>query len=304
MRMNKLIRGNTMPKFYAVRVGRKTGIFDSWTFVEKQVKGYPGAQFKSFTSKEEAENYLSPKSTKINSNNDWQAYVDGSFNKIKQQYGSGIVILNKGKVEDEISISGDNLDFLESYQIAGEIEGALCAMRWGIKHSIAEMSIFYDYQGIESWALGEWKATKTISKYYVKEFQKLSSQISVNFVKVAAHTGDTYNERADKLEKKGANLEPISENDLDIEENQFQYIDNARTKPVLNMLLCNQIITDEKILKDFKSKWSRNKRKWSEIKNFKTFIDISQSGIKFEIYLKNGSVESLNITFKELLSGK
>ena len=55
MRMNKLIRGNTMPKFYAVRVGRKTGIFDSWTFVEKQVKGYPGAQFKSFTSKEEAE---------------------------------------------------------------------------------------------------------------------------------------------------------------------------------------------------------------------------------------------------------
>ena len=70
------------------------------------------------------------------------------------------------------------------------------------------------------------------------------------------------------------------------------------------MLLSNQIITGEKILKDFKSKWSRNKRKWSEIKNFKTFIDISQSDIKFEIYLKNGSVESLNITFKELLSGK
>lgn len=35
--------------------GRKTGIFTSWSECEKQVKGYQGARFKSFPTKEEAE---------------------------------------------------------------------------------------------------------------------------------------------------------------------------------------------------------------------------------------------------------
>ncbi|MFR1820593.1 MAG: viroplasmin family protein [Lactococcus petauri] len=293
-----------MPKYYAIRNGRKTGIFEIWSIAEKQVKGFPGAQYKSFTSKEDAENYLSPKSVQTNENSDWQAYVDGSFNKVKQQYGSGIVIIEKGLVKKEISLSGKNRDFLESYQIAGEIEGALEAMRWGINNSISDISIFYDYQGIESWALGEWKANKAISKYYIKEFQKLSSKIRVNFVKVAAHTGDKYNDRADELAKKGANSEIVLENSLDYEENQFQYIDNPRTKPVLNLFFSNHIITEEMILKALKNKWISNKRKWVEIKNFKTFVDISQANIKFEIYLKSGEIEGLNITFKELSNGQ
>ncbi len=293
-----------MPKFYAVRNGRKTGIFETWPIAEKQVKGFPGAQYKSFTSKEEAENYLSPKSAQTNEDSDWQAYVDGSFNKVKQQYGSGIVIIEKGDVKKEISLSGKNRDFLESYQIAGEIEGALEAMRWGIKNLISDISIFYDYQGIESWALGEWKANKAISKYYIKEFQKLSSKIGVNFIKVAAHTGDKYNERADELAKKGANSEIILEKSLDYEKNQFQYIDNSRTKPVLNLFFSNHVITEEMILKALKNKWISKKRKWVEIKNFKTFVDISQSTIKFEIYLKDAGIENLELTFKELANGK
>lgn len=42
-------------KFYVVWNGRKTGIFTTWSECEKQVKGYPGARFKSFSTKEEAE---------------------------------------------------------------------------------------------------------------------------------------------------------------------------------------------------------------------------------------------------------
>lgn len=293
-----------MPKYYAVRNGRKTGIFDTWSFTEKQVRGFPGAQYKSFISKKDAENYLSPKSVQANKNNNCQAYVDGSFSKVKEQYGSGIIIIEKGDVKEEISLSGKNKDFLESYQVAGEVEGALEAMRWGIKNSVSDISIFYDYQGIESWALGEWKANKAISKYYIKEFQKLSSKIAVKFVKVAAHTGDKYNERADELAKKGANTEIIMKDSLDFEKNQFQYIDISRTKPVLNLFFSNHIITEETILKVFKSKWLSNKRKLLEIKNFKTYVDISQSTIKFEIHLKDASIENLELTFKELSNGK
>lgn len=48
-----------MGKFYAVRKGRKTGIFTSWPEAQAQVIHFSGCQFKSFTSKPEAESYLS-----------------------------------------------------------------------------------------------------------------------------------------------------------------------------------------------------------------------------------------------------
>ncbi|TWI54459.1 ribonuclease H [Halalkalibacter nanhaiisediminis] len=42
-------------KHYVVWKGRKAGIFTSWAECEAQVKGFTGARFKSFPSKEEAE---------------------------------------------------------------------------------------------------------------------------------------------------------------------------------------------------------------------------------------------------------
>ena len=45
-------------KYYAVKVGKKTGIFYSWPECEEAVKGYPGAQYKGFVSEDEAEAYL------------------------------------------------------------------------------------------------------------------------------------------------------------------------------------------------------------------------------------------------------
>ena len=37
-------------KYYAVRSGRKTGVFLSWAECEEQVKGFSGAEYKSFTN--------------------------------------------------------------------------------------------------------------------------------------------------------------------------------------------------------------------------------------------------------------
>ncbi len=44
----------TKRKFYVVWNGLATGVFDSWEECELQVKGYPGAQFKSFDNQEDA----------------------------------------------------------------------------------------------------------------------------------------------------------------------------------------------------------------------------------------------------------
>jgi len=45
-------------KFYAVAVGKKTGIFHSYEECQEQVKGYPKAKFKSFSSEIEAQCWL------------------------------------------------------------------------------------------------------------------------------------------------------------------------------------------------------------------------------------------------------
>lgn len=42
-------------KYYVVWEGNETGIFDNWTDCQLQIKGYPGARYKSFSTLEEAE---------------------------------------------------------------------------------------------------------------------------------------------------------------------------------------------------------------------------------------------------------
>ena len=60
-------------KYYVIWEGHQKGIFDTWAETEKNIKGFPNAQYKSFESRAEAEaaskkNYwasVNPKSNKI-----------------------------------------------------------------------------------------------------------------------------------------------------------------------------------------------------------------------------------------------
>ena len=45
-------------KFYAVRKGKVPGIYNSWDACKRMVDGYPGAIYKSFKSKKEAEDFV------------------------------------------------------------------------------------------------------------------------------------------------------------------------------------------------------------------------------------------------------
>ena len=45
-------------KYYAVRKGRKTGVFATWAECQKQVTGFSGAEFKSFGTMEEAKAFV------------------------------------------------------------------------------------------------------------------------------------------------------------------------------------------------------------------------------------------------------
>lgn len=45
-------------KYYAVRVGRNTGIYNTWEECKEQVHGYPQARYKSFEKFEDAEKFM------------------------------------------------------------------------------------------------------------------------------------------------------------------------------------------------------------------------------------------------------
>lgn len=52
------------PKFYVVWHGRETGVFDSWEDCKAQTNGFDGAVFKSFLSREAAEDAFASESSK------------------------------------------------------------------------------------------------------------------------------------------------------------------------------------------------------------------------------------------------
>ena len=47
-----------MAKFYAVKEGKKPGIYHTWDECKEQVNGYSGAVYKSFTNEEEAKAFI------------------------------------------------------------------------------------------------------------------------------------------------------------------------------------------------------------------------------------------------------
>lgn len=192
-------------KFYAVKKGRQPGIYMTWPDAQKQVAGFSGAQFKSFATEKEARDFIEPPAKPAV---DWQAddtieaYVDGSFDRLDGRYAYGVVIVKDGDIVETFNKSDNDARYVESFQIAGEVFGALAAIRWAIDRGFKAINIRYDYLGIEQWATGMWKTNKPVSQDYVAQFKELASQIAVHFQKEKAHTGVEYNEMADLLAKK------------------------------------------------------------------------------------------------------
>ena len=192
-----------MTKFYAVRKGKKTGIFSTWDECKEQVTGFKGAIYKSFKTLEEAEEFVKGNEEKIENVeavDGVYAYIDGSFDRVNGIYGSGVVIVD-GDKKYEFKHAGNREDYAQLHNVAGELEAAKFVMWYAVDKKIKEITLFYDYQGIEAWAVGDWKANLPYTQDYVEFYNKVKAVVKVNFVKVKAHTGVELNEVVDKLAK-------------------------------------------------------------------------------------------------------
>ena len=201
-------------KFYGVRRGRTTGVFDNWEACRKQVDKFPDAEYKSFSTREEAMAYISPSTPRRNNSkresDSFSAstpaiWVDGSC--FPQSNGTlligwGLLVKQDGK--EIYRAKGHDIpsEAVDHRNVAGEIVGILKALEWCQEKGITEVRIYFDYQGLESWATGAWRAKLPFTQFYAKSVQ--TSGITIHWTKVKAHSGIPENDIVDQLAKEGA----------------------------------------------------------------------------------------------------
>lgn len=126
------------------------------------------------------------------------AYTDGSFNVKNNTAGYATILTFENGHEKVLSGNITDPQATALRNVAGELQAVLEAVK-AAEAACADLVVYYDYEGIEKWVTGEWKAKKEFTQKYRDAIR--SSSVKVEFHKVAAHTGVEYNERADKLAK-------------------------------------------------------------------------------------------------------
>ena len=227
--------------FYSVYKGRKPGIYFSWLECQQQVTKFPGAKFKKFSCKDEAEQYLKDgigivlDKTKIVPSANYQdhsknhhldklfIYTDGSCpnnGKIECRGGIGVHFQNSELLDISISYQVQPTNQkMELLAIDTALKKVLPS-----KDKYTEIHLYTDSQYsidcvtkyIDTWIRKNWKTTKNElvkNKDIIQSIYNNKLKFSNLFIHhINSHTGkqDQHslgNEQADKLAFKAANEE-------------------------------------------------------------------------------------------------
>lgn len=130
-------------------------------------------------------------------------YVDGSFKTINehQLIGSAYVVVNPDGSTVERKVAKEVEAGTHSRNISGELNATYGAIAYALQNNLPEITIYHDYVGIAEWANLNWKANKPETKQYANYVNRVRNEkgLVINFVHVKGHSGDMFNEVADKL---------------------------------------------------------------------------------------------------------
>ncbi len=208
-------------KFYAVRHGRRPGIYTTWPACEAQVKRFPQADYKSFSTREQAESFLAgdraadapasspapatPVPAPTARGNAVQIWVDGSCleqGDAPLKFGWAYVILDGERELRRGTGHAVPAGARQHRNVAAEIQAVLHALTWCRNHGITAATIYFDYQGLAAWARGDWKTNTPFTRSYAARMRAMGMQLTWH--KVRAHSGDPRNDLVDHLAKEAA----------------------------------------------------------------------------------------------------
>lgn len=181
-------------RFYAVRMGRATGIFYDSETARKQTIYFTDADCRMFTSMADAKAYLNKKRYSKNKKNVYNLYVDGSYSPEKHIYGWGIAVYNRKQLI--YTYKGIGVRGIAIKNIAGEIRAATEAIKWAIEKN-RKINLYYDFDGISKFT----KKNTKLSNAYILEYAYFvqANKNKVRFHKVKAHSGIEGNSMAHRL---------------------------------------------------------------------------------------------------------
>lgn len=208
-------------KFYAVKRGRKPGIYFNWPDAKAEIDGFQGAVYKGFVSLKDAEEWLNSAAFNTSqtknshtspldpNTNGVIIYTDGGSLGNPGPGGYGAVILYKNEKKE---ISGG---FRVTTNNRMELMGVIAALR-ELDQKDKPVTIYSDssyvVNGInkgwaKNWEKNNWiKSNKepAINPDLWSELLELIKPLNVSFVWVKGHSGNPLNERCDELAKSSA----------------------------------------------------------------------------------------------------
>lgn len=206
-------------KCYAVKKGNKVGIFYSWDACQDATRGFSGAEFRGFNDEQEALAYLHGQSLVTNTSSGTKLsievptsddvvniYTDGSFKDNDIAFGVYIEASNGRKFKFYGLV--DCYQYKNLRNVAGEVLAVLVGVQLAKDMGFKRFNILYDYQGVEAWYTGTWKANGQLqSIYYTLMTQfRLQYGLAYKYFKIKGHTGVEGNVIADKLASRAINF--------------------------------------------------------------------------------------------------
>lgn len=193
-------------KFYCVKNGRVPGIYTTWSDCQKQVIGFKGAAFKGFETEEEAKAYMGiGKALEKKNECVATAYTDGSFDIKTKRFSMGAVLFYNGETKTfSKAYADDELALMRN--VAGEIFASMAVIEYCVNEGIKSLEIVHDYEGVSKWCTGEWKTNKAGTIAYKEYYNSVKDKIDIVFTKVKGHSGNEYNDMADRLAKEALGI--------------------------------------------------------------------------------------------------
>ncbi|WP_343347498.1 ribonuclease H family protein [Terrisporobacter petrolearius] len=191
-------------------VKEKSSINKKTTTNIKELKeGYNVKPIRSTAKVKTYKSYINPE--EIINDYEFIAFVDGSYDRGNQVFGSGVIVLDPNNNSHDTYYNA-GYDKWDQWNIVGELESVKVAINKAKELGKQNIAIYHDLKNIALWASGEWQAKNEYTQEYVRYIEKMSAKLNICFVKVKAHSNESvYNDLADEAAK-GAIIKYLNEN--------------------------------------------------------------------------------------------